>query len=110
MEEWLILYGEYLIPAVLVGAFAVLLICQQVNNNAPEYVAAATVASKRMEPGRYHGKWSSGWNYLVTFQIGNDTIELYTSAAEYQELTEGTTGTLHWQNEFLRRVDPQISI
>ena len=108
MEEWLILYGEYLLPVVLVGAFAVLLLRQQKFNSAPEYIAMATVVSKRMEPGRYHGKWSSGWNYLVTFQAGNDTIELYTGEAEYQELTEGTTGLLRWQNEFLRHFDPQI--
>lgn len=108
MEEWLILYGEYLLPVVLVGAFAVLLLRQQKSNSAPEYVGVATVVSKRMEPGRYHGKWSSGWNYLVTFQVGNDIIELYISEAEYQELTEGLTGMLRWQNEFFRHFDPQI--
>jgi len=101
MEEWFLLYGEYLLPVVLVGAFALLLLRQYKANHAPEYVGIAAVASKRMEPGRYHGKWSSGWNYLVTFQVGNDTIELYVSESDYTVLAEGTTGTLRWQNDLM---------
>lgn len=105
MEEWLMNYGEYLIPVLLAGSFAFLLIRQYLHNRAPEYVADATVISRRMEPGRYHGKWSSGWNYLVTFQAGNDTIELYTSEMEYRSLTEGLAGTLRWQHDNLLYFD-----
>lgn len=107
MEQWLIDYGEYLLPVVFAGSFAVLLLRQVKINHAPEYVAVATVVSKRPEPARYHGKWSSGWNYLVTFQAGNDTIELYVSEMEYQSLTEGMSGLLRWQNENLCHFDPQ---
>jgi len=101
MEEWLILYGEYLLPVVLAGAFALLLLRQYFSNKTPEYVAPAIVAAKRTEPGRYHGKWSSGWNYLVTFQLGNDTIELYVSEADFAGLSQGTAGTLRWQNDLM---------
>lgn len=107
MENWLLAYGEYLIPLVLIGSFAVLLIRQAIINRAPEYVGTGTVVSGRMEPGRYHGKYSSGWNYLVTFQVGNDTIELYVTETDYQSLTEGLTGTIRWQNENLLHFDPQ---
>lgn len=107
MELWLFRYGEYLLPVVFIGCFAFLLIRQAVINRAPEYVATATVVSRRMGTARYHGKNSSGWNYLVTFQVGNDTIELYVTEMEYQSLTEGTTGTIRWQNENLCQFEPE---
>lgn len=107
MEQWLIDYSEYLLFIIIPVAFALLLIRQRNINSAPEYTAIATVISKRTEPGRFHGKWSSGWNYLVTFQFGNDTIELYVSEMEYQSLAEGMSGLLRWQNENLCYFDPQ---
>ena len=107
MEEWINTYGQWLIPVVLAGAFAALLIRQHLINSAPEYIGFATVVSRRMGTARYHGKYSSGWNYLVTFQVGNDIIELYVTEMEYQSLTEGTTGTLRWQNENLCHFEPE---
>lgn len=106
MEIWLTEHVEFLLFAVIIGGFIFLLIRQMLINKAPEYVASATVVSHRMGTARYHGKYSSGWNYLLTFQVGNDTIELYVSEMEYQALTEGTTGTLRWQNENLCHFEP----
>lgn len=106
IRELLFYYSEYILLAVIVLAFAFLLLRQYLYNRAPEYVAAAIVVSRRMGTARYHGKYSSGWNYLVTFQVGNDTIELYVGEMEYRELTEGTEGTLRWQHENLLHFDP----
>lgn len=106
MEEWFFLYGEYLLPVVFFCGIAFLLIRQYCLNRAPEYVGEAKVVSRRMEPGKYHGRWSSGWNYLVTFQLGNDTIELYVTEMDYAELTEGIMGMIRWQNGNLLCFDP----
>lgn len=100
-------WNEILLLLVFVGCFAFLLIRQHILNKAPEYIGTATVVSRRMGTARYHGKYSSGWNYLVTFQVGNDTIELYVSELEYQTLTEGTSGILCWQHENLLHFDQQ---
>ncbi len=105
-EEWLQLHGECILFGVFIGCFALLMIRQHFINKAPEYVATATVVSRRMGTAQYHGKYSSGWNYLVTFQVGNDTIELYVSELEYQTLTEGAAGMLRWQNDNLCHFEP----
>ena len=107
METRRIEHGNYLFLVFLAGGFAFLLIRQQILSNAPEYVGTATVVSRRLGTARYHGKYSSGWNYLVTIQVGNDTIELYVSQSEYGALTEGTTGLLRWQHENLLHFDSQ---
>lgn len=107
MESWLHMYGEYLLLGVFALGFAVLLIRQAIFNRAPEYVGTATVVSRRMGTARYHGKYSSGWNYLVTFQVGSDTIELYVSELDYRVLEEGTRGMLRWQHENMLHFEPQ---
>lgn len=101
--SWLQNHGEYLIFLVIVSAFGCLLLQQHFHNKAPEFIAAATVLSRRLGTARYHGKWSSGWNHLVTFQLNDgSTVELYTGEAEYTELNEGLHGTLRWHHdEFL---------
>lgn len=106
MEALLLYYPEYLLFAAIAACFAFLLIRQHIHNKAPEYVGSATVISRRMGTAQYHGKYSSGWNYLATFQLGSDTIELYVSETEYGALTEGTTGTLRWQHENMLSFDP----
>ena len=88
MDTWLTEHSEYLFLFLLAGCFAFLLIRQQIFNKVPEYVGTATVVSRRLGTAQYHGKYSSGWNYLVTFQVGNDTIELYVSQSEYGAFTE----------------------
>ena len=100
MEIWLVEHNEYLVLFFIVGCFLLLLIRQYLLNRAPEYTAMATVVSRRLGTARYHGKWSSGWNHLVTFQFGDgSTIELYTGEAEYAELQEGLKGQLVWQHD-----------
>ena len=108
LEEFLLYHGEWLLFGAIGLGFAVLLLRQYLYNRSPEYVGTATVVSRRMGIAQYHGRYSSGGNYLVTFQIGNDTIELYVSRPQYPELTEGTTGTLHWQQENLLSFEPTL--
>ncbi len=107
IRELFFYHNEYILYAVFVLAFGFLLLRQYFYNKAPEYIGTATVVSRRMGTAGYHGKYSSGWNYLVTFQVGNDTIELYVSEMEYLELKEGTTGMLRWQHENLLHFEPQ---
>ena len=110
MERWLTEHGEYLILFFLVGCFLFLLIRQHILNKAPEYTASATVVSRRLGTARYHGKWSSGWNHLVTFQLGDgSTIELYTGKEEYTQLTEGLRGQLVWQHDNFLNFDTDIT-
>ena len=100
MEAWINQYGDWLLSVFFVGCFLFLLLRQHLHNKAPEYVASATVLSRRLGTAGYHGKWSSGWNHLVTFQLNDgSTLELYTGEAEYSELKEGLHGTLRWQHD-----------
>jgi len=109
METWLVEHSGLLLLVFIIGCFAFLLIRQKVLNNAPEYTAAATVVSRRLGTARYHGKWSSGWNHLVTFQLGDgSTVELYTGEQEYAQLTEGLRGQLVWQHENFLSFDTDI--
>ncbi len=108
LEEFLLYYGEWLLFGVIILGFLVLLLRQYLYNRSPEYVGTATVVSRRMGIAQFHGKYSSGGNYLVTFQVGNDTIELYVGRQQYQEFAEGTTGTLHWQRDNLLNFEPNL--
>lgn len=108
IRQWLLYYPEYLLFIVIVVAFAVLLLRQYRFNKAPEYIASATVLSRRLGTAGFHGKYSSGYNHLVTFQLGeNDTLELYVSREEYAALSEGLKGILRWQNENLLSFDTE---
>lgn len=98
--EWLAYNPEYWILIAVALSFGILLLRQYLCNRAPEYIATATVLSRRLGTAGFHGKYSSGYNHLVTFQLGdNDTLELYVGREEYAQLTEGLRGTLRWQNE-----------
>ena len=108
IEQFLLNHGELLLFTAICLGSVFLLLRQYLYNHSPEYVGTATVVSRRMGIAQFHGKYSSGGNYLVTFQIGNDTIELYVSRQQYQELTEGTTGTLHWQRDNLLNFEPNL--
>ena len=93
-------HGEYIVLGFVAAAFALLLLRQFFCNRAPEYIAAATVESRRLGIAQHHGKHSSGADHLVTFRLnGPETVELYVSRTQYETLTEGLRGTLHWQNE-----------
>ena len=100
METWLTENSGYLFLTFIVGSFVFLLVRQYFINKAPTYTAAATVVSRRMGTARYSGKYSSGYNYLITFALGDrDTLELYVTETEYIQLKEGLRGQLVWQNE-----------
>lgn len=100
VSSWIQNHGEYLFLIFILGAIGFLMIRQHLLNNAPEHTASARIISRRMEPGRYHGRCSSGWNYLVTFQLtSGEKLELFTGEAEYAELKEGLYGKLVWQHD-----------
>lgn len=106
--QWVLDYPEYMLLIVTVIAFSVILLRQYRFNKAPEYIASATVLSRRLGIAGFHGKYSSGYNHLVTFRLGdNDTLELYVSREEYSWLTEGLQGTLRWQNDNLLSFDTE---
>ena len=102
MEQWMLTYGEYLLPLLVLSGIVFLLIRQFLFNRAPEYTAAAVVESHQTEPGRFHSRWSSGWNYFVTFRLRDgDTITLYTTQQDFMELKDGMAVTIRWQHENL---------
>ena len=70
--QWILDNPEYLLLIVIVAATAFLLLRQHLYNKAPEYIASATVLSRRLGTARFHGKYSSGYNHLVTFQLGEN--------------------------------------
>ena len=110
MDRWLMEHSGILFLLFIVGSFSFLLIRQMVLNHAPEYTAVATVVSRRLGTARYHGRWSSGWNHLVTFQLGDgSTIELYTGKEEFTQLKEGLRGQLVWQHENFLSFDTDIA-
>lgn len=106
IEQFLLNHGELLLFTAICLGSVFLLLRQYLYNRSPEYTGTATVLSRRIGIAQYHGKYSSGGNYMVTFQVGNDTIELYVSRQEYPAFTEGTTGILHWQRENLLSFEP----
>lgn len=71
--------------------------------NRPKIVTGpATVGSHSVEHSKVGARWSRGWNYLITFRLSDgDTLELYTTEAEYQTIKDGQTGTLFWDGNQL---------
>lgn len=71
--------------------------------NRPKIVSGpATVDSHKVEHAKYGTRWSHSWNYLITFRFSDgDTLELYTTEAEYQTIKDGQTGTLFWDGNQL---------
>ena len=108
LEELLFAHSEWLLFGAIGLGFGFLLLRQHLSNKAPEYIASATVESRRLGIAGFHGKYSSGCNHLVTFRLnGPETVELYVSRSEYEVLTEGLHGTLRWQNENMLSFEPQ---
>ena len=67
----------------------------------------ATIISKKTEFGRFGGKHSSSWNYLVTFRLSDgEELELYVFGNQYARLNEGTTGTLRWEKDIMQDFIP----
>lgn len=102
MELWLTEHGEWLIFGFIVLCFGLLMLMQHITNHAPEYTANAVVDSHQTEPARYHSRWSSGWNHLVTFRLNDGDIKtLYTNQQDFLALKDGQAVTIVWQNENL---------
>lgn len=102
MELWLAENGQWLFFGFILLCFGSLMLMQHITNKAPEYTANAVVDSHKITPGRYHGRWSSGWNHQVLFRLSDgDTLTLYTSQQDYHTLQDGQSVTIRWQNENL---------
>lgn len=68
----------------------------------------ATVVSKKLEHGRFGGKHSSSWNYLVTFRLSDgEKLELYVFENQYAQLKEGSAGTLRWEKDTMQDFIPE---
>lgn len=102
MELWITEHFQLLFLGFIILCFGGLMLMQYLSNRAPEYTAQVIVDSHEMTPGRYHGRWSSGWNHLVTFRLSDgDTLTLYTSQQDYHALTDGQSVTIRWQHDNL---------
>lgn len=68
----------------------------------------ATIVSKKLEHGRFGGKYSSSWNYLVTFRLSDgEELELYVFENQYAQLKEGSTGILRWEKDTMQDFIPE---
>ena len=102
MELWLIDHVEWLFFGFLLLCFGFLILQQYLTNKAPEYTARVTVDSHQTQPGRFHSRWSSSWNYYVTFRLSDgDTITLYPTEQDSLRLKDGQSVTILWQNDNL---------
>lgn len=98
--------SEHLLGAVLVlGAMAALIAWYRFvlrPKGSRQYLTGhAAVVSRRVEQKDPHRSRFSRWKYLVTFDLGAQSLELQVSEADYGWLTEGLTGQLEWQYEYL---------
>ena len=70
------------------------------DDKGPEMAGRATVVSKRVDQGRYLGKSTTRWNYLMTFALADgEEVELYVTDDIFSSLKEGQTGLLNWQGK-----------
>lgn len=78
------------------------LVVYGITNRPKVLTGPATVESHKVEVAKFGAKWSHGWNYLVTFRFSDgDTLELYTTEAEYQTIEDGQHGMLSWDGNQL---------
>lgn len=76
--------------------------------NRPKILSGQAMAeSHKIEHAKAGVRWSHSWNYLITFRFSDgDTLELYTTEAEYQTIQDGQTGTLFWDGNQLMEFIP----
>lgn len=102
---------EQTIFMLFIFAVPILALVVYAITNRPKIVTGpATVESHSVEHSKVGSPWSRGWNYLIIFQLSDgDTLELYTTEAEYQTIEDGQTGTLFWDgNQLMDFIpDPQ---
>lgn len=75
------------------------------SRNKGEMTARATILSHRVEVAKFASR-KSGYNYLVAFDLGGDTLELYTTEEEYHALTDGQRGQLTWEKDLFYHFEP----
>ena len=69
--------------------------------------AHATIVSRRMEPGKWGGRYADNWNRYLTFQLKDGSeVELYVSKEEYATLEDGQSGQITWEEDTLSYFDP----
>ena len=99
--EFYILFGAILVLGFLSRALPYL--------RSQVLTGRATVVSKKLEHGRFGGKYSSSWNYLVTFRLSDgEELELYVFEHQYAQLKEGSTGTLRWEKDTMQDFIPEM--
>jgi len=91
----------FVIPAIMWGIPAL------IRKIKGPMTAHAAVLSRRMEPGKWGGRYSDNWNRLITFQLTDGSeIELYVSKEEYETLKDGQSGQITWDEDTLTFFDP----
>ena len=83
----------YILAGLIVVCFVILTIPYMGSKH---LTGPATVVSKQVEYGRFAGKHSSSWNYLVTFRLcDGEEIQLYTFEKPIQNAQRGNQGYAH---------------
>ena len=92
---------------ILIAIPFLALIVYGIANRPRIQTGPATVDSHRVEHGRYGGKWSHSWNYLITFRFSDgDMLELHTTLTDYQTIKDGQKGMLSWDGNQLMDFEP----
>ena len=73
----------------------------------PATVTAQIVSRRGNLPGNtYSGFRGQAMEYLIIFQIGEEQLELHTTASQYTRLMEGMHGTLTYTDQTLISFEP----
>lgn len=101
--NWMEAYGVYLLfGGLLVLGVIINVIFNRPGGSKKVQTGHGFVMSRRAEYAKVAaGRYSNNFNYRVTFQVGNQILDLYVSQEEFPQLKEGCTGTVTWQYENL---------
>lgn len=99
---------EQTIFLLIIAAVPFLALLVYAITNRPKIITGpATVESHKIEHAKVGAAWSRSWNYLIIFRLSDgDTLELYTTEAEYQTIRDGQTGTVFWDKNQLMEFIP----
>lgn len=93
---------QTILMLILVAIPALALLVYAITSRPKIVTGPATVDSHKLEYSKAGGRWSHNWNYLIIFRLSDgDTLELYTTEAEYQTIQDGQTGMLFWDGNQL---------
>lgn len=101
-KEYLIGLGLILLgPVILWG------IPELIRKIKGSSTAHATIVSRRMEPGKWGGRYADNWSRYLTFQLKDGSeVELCVSKDEYATLQDGQSGQITWEDDTLTFFDP----